>query len=521
MKTIPHRKFGAKKGWHKIVAVVIIIGTPLSAFFYGYSCIDSFVAFTHSFRSYQIDYASLIPANYSRLDQMAREYEKFLLVNHLPLNYTLSAYWNANFTSIVMYTSSGDASIWSGMSLAAACFEYAAAKREGNATLQTSALLLVKRLISGVSLLLAVPNGGIGPNFSGVLARSVCPKNWNSSHPAIAGFSKPADNVNIFNGAGNYSDWNWIGYNSLDQYSGIIMGVSCAAKLVDDAWVQSQVRLLATQMLEFFKKMNWYLIDGNGRTTGQAFQYKIEHPGFWLLATIFMGVLVDPIQYSPLYYQWAIDRGYADPKVLANDLSLFNLINYYSLNINWVIFYALATFETNPTLHATYQQLMKTDMYPVMANHRNAWLNMMYLHVMQLNDSSIKKDVEDALMRFDIERIPGQKNSTKLPERGLNVTNYYWNLVPASKPRHTFAQWLATRLHYPAANINFAASMVGDEAYFDVPKTVDQFANDDFAWQENPWTDSQYSPAHLENSGLSFLLPYWMGRWAGMIPEAN
>jgi len=506
-----------------VLALVIVIGVPLSAFLYLYSCIDSYTAFTHSFSAYQVDYNAMIPANYTRLDQMAMAYEHVLITNHLPLNYTVSAYWNANFSSISSYMSTGDASIWSGMTLAAACFEYAAAKREGNATLQASALLLVKRLVQGVSLLLAVPNGGIGPNYSGVLARAVSPKNWNSSHPPLAGFpyGKPADNVNVFNGAGNYSDWYWIGYNSLDQYSGIVMGVSCAAALVDDPWVKGQVKLLATQMLEFFKKTNWYLADGNGRTTGQAFLYKPEHAGAWLLATLFMGVLVDPATYKPLYYQWAIDRGYADPHVLYNDLSMFNLFNYYSTNINWVIMYALATFETNPTLRTDYQQLMKDDMYPVVANQRNAWFNMMYLNVMNTTDPNIKKDVEDQLMRFDIERIPGLANSTKLPERGINATGNTATLVPANAPRHTFAQWLATQPLYPAASVNLATSIVGNTAYLEAPKTVDQYPNDDFAWQSNPWLVSQYSPAHLEDSGLSFLLPYWMGRYCGMIKEGS
>jgi hypothetical protein len=521
VKTIPHSRKGA---WRKAFITLLVILAPASFGCYVFSCAESLGQFASYLGSEPVDYGSLIPANYTKFESMARGFEYYLERDNIPLNYTLSAIWNENFTAIEIYGVSGDAAIWTGMALAMASFKYAAVKRGGSATEIANATRLVRKMADGVSLLLAVPNGGIGPQYPGVLARSVSPKSWNASHPAILGYpyGQEADQTDVFDGAGAYSDWFWIGYPSLDQYSGIIMGVTVALAIVDDPWVHERAKLLAAQMVEHFKRTGWNLADGNGRTTGQSLQYAPEHPGYWLLATLFMGTLADPAAYKDLYYQWAIERGYADYNVLKVDLRMYTLFNYFSMNINWVILYAMATFETYPALRERYQRVMAECMYPVAANHRNAWFNMAYLHVMGKNDSRIQQDVDDQLMRFGVERIPGQPNSTRLPERGLNASgNYYRHLVNGTWPHTTFSSWLTANPLYPQASMNLAAALLDDGEFLAKPKTVDQYHSVDFLWQRTPYTSSDYSPARRQDSGLAYLLPYWMGRFHGSIPGGS
>ncbi len=518
MKTIPHSRKGA---WRKALGALLLVLAPALFGCYILSCVESLGQFASHLGSEPVDYGALIPANYTKLEAMSRGFEFYLERDNLPLNYTLSAMWNSGFTAINGYTVSGDAAIWSGMALAMASFKYAVAQRGGNASDIANATRIVRKLVDGVSLLLAVPNGGIGPSYTGVLARSVSPKNWSEAHPGIAGYpyGGEADHVDVFDGAGDYSDWFWIGYPSLDQYSGVIMGVTVALAIVDEPYVRSRVQLIAAQMVEHFKHTGWNLADGNGRTTGQSLLYSIEHPGYWLLATLFMGTLADPFAYRDLYHHWAIDRGYADYNVLKVDLRMFTLFNYFSMNINWVIFYAMATFETDPALRARYQRVMAECMYPVAANHRNAWYNMAYLHVMGKNDSRIQQDVDDQLMRFGVERIPGQPNTTRLPERGLNASgNYYRHLVNDTWPRTTFSSWLEVNPLYPQPSMNLAAVLIEDDEFLAKPKAVDQYHSVDFLWQRTPYTASDYSPARRQDSGLAFLLPYWMGRFHSSIP---
>jgi hypothetical protein len=230
--------------------------------------------------------------------------------------------------------------------------------------------------------------------------------------------------------------------------------------------------------------------------------------------------LADPDAYRDLYYQWAVERGYADYNMLKADLRMYTLFNYFSMNINWVILYAMATFETDPALRARYQRVMAECFYPVARNHRNAWYNMAYLHVMAVNDSLIQNDVEDQLMRFGVERIPGLPNSTRLPERGLNVTgNYYPHLVNETWPRMTFSSWLRTRPLFPQPEVNVATMLIDDGEFLAKPKTAELYHSVDFLWQRTPYTGSDYSPAVRQDSGLAYLLPYWMGRYHGSIPR--
>lgn len=516
MRTVPLA--GIRKA--SAIGIIVAIALPATLATYVGACVASLGGFArHLNDSQQLDEGSLIPVNETRLAQMAREYEFYMNRDHLPLNYTLSAYWNATFSSIQAHIVAGDAAIWTGMTLAMAAFNYNVSMREGNESERASATALVHRLVDGVSLLLAVPNGGVGPSHGGILARAVSPKTWNQTNPPIAGFDYAggADNVDVFDGQGDYDDWLYIGYPSLDQYSGIIMGITCAAVLVNDTAVQARVKLLAAQIIEHFTRTNWNLVDGNARTTGQNFQWMPEHSGFWVLGTLFMGTVTDPATYLPLYHHWAHERGYASRAILATDLSMFTLFNYFSMNINWVILYAMATFETDPWLKARYEWVMTERLHPVVTNHRNAWFNLAYLHVTGREDSAIHRDIGDQLMRFDVERVAGDPNSTRLPERGLNATgNRYEGIVPASWPRITFGDWLAGQSMYPPAGLNLAAGLVLD-AYLARPKTVEHYQSVDFLWQRSPWEEVTSSPARRQDSGLAFLLPYYMARWSGWL----
>jgi hypothetical protein len=516
MKIVPYTPHARRLA--AIIVIVVIAAPGLFAAYAG-SCFGSLIAFDSYLGNTPVDYSSLIPANNTELANLASGYEYYLERDNLPINYTLSCVWNESFSAISEYTVTDDGAIWTGMMLAAAVFQYVVAERDGNATEISNATLLLHRLISGVVLLMAVPNGGIGPQYPGILARSVCPDTWDHAHAPIQGLTNE-DGVNVFYGKGNYSSWWWVGYPSLDQYSGIIMGLTTAAALIhDDPWVQERVDAMILQIAGYMRETNWCLMDGDNRTTGQSFQYKYEHPSYWLLSILFMASLVDPATYLPLYHQWAYENGYATDAMLQSDLTFFITDNFYTYNINWDILFAMAVFETDPVLKATYQRLVSQVLYPPVRNLRDAWFNLAYLLVMNSTNSNIQKDISDQLMRFGLERIPGQANSTLMPERGLNSTgSFYSGLIPATWPQTTLSGWLAKNPSYPAAAVNPIVSIFGKSTVFlTQPLTVDHMASNEFLFQESPVIYSTYSPANVQQSGLSYLLPYWMARYAGFI----
>ncbi|MHA1998198.1 MAG: hypothetical protein ACTSU9_08775, partial [Promethearchaeota archaeon] len=101
---------------------------------------------------------------------------------------------------------------------------------------------------------------------------------------------------------------------------------------------------------------------------------------------------------------------------------------------------------------------------------------------------------------------------------GLSATNFY-PLVNSSWPRVNFSDWLDTKWQFPAAGWNIASRYLDDDEYLAAPKTVDQYQSVDFLWQRTPWQAEDFSPASRQDSGLSFLLPYYMGRFHGFILE--
>ena len=182
----------------------------------------------------------------------------------------------------------------------------------------------------------------------------------------------------------------------------------------------------------------------------------------------------------------------------------------------------MVTFETNPYLRETYLKLVDKYIYPLVKSHRNAWFNMAYLNMMHVNDSNIQRDIEDQLMRFDVERIPGQKNSTRIPERGLNTSGYTYKLIPDNWPRTSFKEWLKNHSLYPSLEVNVLTRLFNaGQEYLKKPKTVEYYQNADFLWQRTPWEESSTSMAARQDSGLAFLLPYYMGRYQGFIKDGE
>ena len=187
---------------------------------------------------------------------------------------------------------------------------------------------MVRKVLTGVSYLMAVPNGGIGPQFSGVLARSVKSPDYDGPLFNVYELDLPQD---IFNGTGEYSNWRWNGYPSTDQYSGIIFGLTRTALLVSphDSWIRNLTQMLTQQIIEHFIKTNWRIIDNGARTTGQQFSIGLENAGYWVLALLKMAQVANPQihRYSELYHHYAIEREYSlflNPPL---PLELFNLFN--------------------------------------------------------------------------------------------------------------------------------------------------------------------------------------------------
>ncbi|MBD3352841.1 MAG: hypothetical protein GF364_15255 [Candidatus Lokiarchaeota archaeon] len=459
---------------------------------------------------YDVDNSDWIEPDLAEMASMQDEFEYYLNEYHLPMNYTLSILWNEDYSEILTYIVTGDACIWTGMMLAAQAFRYGAARNSGNVSEMDKALSMVRKVLSGVTLLLAVPNGGIGPEYGGILARSVLSPDENRSlyHQYLFGSSK-----DIFNGSGIYKQWQWVGYPSIDQHSGIVFGLTRVALSVApfDETISETTKLLTQQLVEHYLKTNWMITDAGGRTTGQDIDISTEEGSFAVLSFLKMAQLANPKsdRYQSLYNHYAYERGYIFYLKPPIPLKYLNYYNYYSLNLYMLLFYHLAEAEEDKFLKNVYQRFFLNNFYKVFKSSRNAWYNCAYLGIMGNKDADIARDIADQLMRFGLEDEPGH---TRIPDRGGGRTP-----IPADQyGTEPLIRWRAF-----IENNTFGRFFYGwvdgilpnlDEI-LNAPKTTDQYQQEDFIWQRTPWTPGYHwnHEEYRQDSGLSYLLPYYMG----------
>lgn len=527
MKYRPHKnKFGKKD--KKILLIVGIICGITIPYIGGGLYLVWHIPY-ESTMAYKIDDSEFLDANYTRMAQFADLFNYYFEKDHIPLNYTLTVFWeDMNYTEIARFGTAGDAAIWSGMNLAAQSLHYLAAKKADNDTDQDNALRLVEKTLDGVSKLIAIPSGGIGEDYPVILARSVCPKNWTEISNATIDHYPPwsIDPEGVFDGAGQYKDgWWWLGYPSTDQWSGIILGLGQCAKVFmdedtdDTKWIRERVKDLVIQIVEGFIKSNWMLLDmgysGNSRTTGQDFKASIEMTGVWVLSILKMAMTAVPDRYTELYYHYALERNYIN--WMEQDYRIFNLMNYYSLNINYNMLVNLLSLEEDLSLRIRYENVVRNIYYPIIRISRNAWFNMGYLYMMQMDDPDdynddeelIVKDIEDQLMRFNKTRTPN--GTTRIPERGGDRNEVQYELYnPTDKYRK---KPLISGLYGWVLDLY-------DKDVFEYAKRVDEYQNSDFLWQRTTWEYDNGTSYLRQDSGLAYLLPYYIGRVINVFPSA-
>lgn len=532
MKFRPKNRIGSKD---KAIAIILIIciGVPLS-----YIGGGLFVLYDVTYRATmagEVSEDDFMDPHYIGMARMAEDFEFYLERDHLVFNICSSVWWNASkpgvwdldkhgiddsATEIIHIGTAGDSCMWTGMTLAAECFRYAAAKKEGDSIEQANALKMVKRILSGVSMLVAVPSGGIGPDYPALLSRSVRTKEYDG--PSFGdGYDQYPDSHNkwdIFEGKGDYSDWLYKGYPSTDQHSGFFFGLGQCFKHVaeNDPWVKERVTLLAAQFAEHLTRTNFMIIDssapGYTRTTGQDFKLGIEQSGFWILTILKLAAMTNPEKYAPLYYHWAVEKNYIN--FLGRDMRFFNFYNYYSLNINYVMIVNLLSLEENLVIRQRYEKIIRDVYYPIYRISRNAWFNMGYIYMMRDSTSPIaqkfQRDVEDQLMRFNVPR--GVNGTVRIPERTGELN-----------PPGEDSQYYLSDLMDPFSNAIYGPIFdlfeLNNNPVLKQPRTVDQWSQSNFLWQRTPWMYENETWYFRQDMGTAYLLPYYMGRYCGLFPK--
>ncbi|MBN2150978.1 MAG: hypothetical protein JW839_06020 [Candidatus Lokiarchaeota archaeon] len=463
------------------------------------------------------DISSFQLVDYGELASMAAFYDQRFEGHHIPLNYTVSAsFTSTNYTNVSTYGFSDNGALWSGTAIAGYVGKYLAARRESNATMELDALRVIRKLVHGMSMMLAVPNGGLGPGYGAILARM-----WAApEHASIPGMPLFNDSIQgarapyaYYNGSGVYSNWRYSDFTSLDEYGGYYWGLAITYKYVDDPWVRGTLSLMIDQLCSGMLQTNFLGIGGFGGPTGVDQKMRFLNAATWSLLLLKMGALAYPDKYARLYYHFAVERGYA---FFANEGGTQEIVaNYYAYNFGIDVVFGLLLLEEDPTLRAQYLANFNNGMWSFVRTHRNAHFNVIHLIVEGLGpggDVYYERDVEDQLARFKLTHYPDVNAPVTPPTPDYRLVDFtvWQNFFE----RHPLGNFMAPFFF----EFELDNGDKEDKGFYDRPLAVDMCKTRLYIWGGNPFTIPGNSTNLLvELPGLSFITPYWLMRGFGLI----
>jgi len=476
---------------------------------------------------------------------VAEEISRRLLEYHLPINLSVTTtFLNHNYDTVDRWHDTDNAALYGGQTLGAQCFRYATAKKENDEDEMDDAMALIKKLVTGFKLLLAVPNGGIGPEYPGTPARFYAPPGYQDIFPEV--FS---DHYKMFNGTGKYKNWRCRLYTSLDEMGGYALALGSVLKFIDpddsdDAeWCYEIVRLVIAQLIEGFKKTNWLVLSGDGNPAGSDLNMDFGG-GAWKLTFLKLGAIAYPEKYEREYayiYSKALHSSQAGEGSETN-----TIMEYYAFNFANCLILSLILNENNPSIRHHYIKLYANGFYNILKYHRNAWINSAYLAFMSLlkpeerakyentkyNFKKVKWDVNDQMFRFYRWANPA---GMSLSKNQWGIRNYNLTQRPHSTRATSTNLEIQKRERDPTAKKwreFFENNIIGKlyawitddlfdfEDHYLLPITASEAHAGAMIWGSNPFFQEGGDPwgnGLREERGNSFMLPYYIGRYFGFI----
>jgi hypothetical protein len=470
------------------------------------------------------------------MNNLADKYQIRQIDWHSPINMSVNTnIWNNG--TIKGYHLTDNAGEWTGTSLATECFRYQTLADPGE---KAQSLSLIKKLSTGLSLLIAVPNGGLGPEFPGqTLARFYAMPELVNDSDYSEMFS---DHYKMFNGTDgswhedgvDYSQWRVRLYTSKDELGGYFFGLSAALTLCDDPWVQDIIRKIIGQITNGFIDSMYQEIHGDGNPSGAHLENMFMLSGEWKMILIKMATIAYPEnqRYAQLYNYYCSREMYQphSPHVGVSN----SVDEYYANSFLYELIMSYVLLEDNPS---QFNRFIKTyeQKYNLYRYQRNAQANAVFLafnakrttpstKYTQGDLDEILWDTLDQLHQFLSYPIYndsyGGRNSSVLREdlggtwMELDPTINKWKDWFDYNPIGKIFRWL------PA---NLMNGML-DDRYLR-PKTTSMYRIDEFLWCSNPydgtstvWSHSRKSPDYVvEYIGISYALPYYILKYFGYL----
>lgn len=470
------------------------------------------------------DPATFVPANYSMLAEMALAYDYRFETYHIPNNFTVDTYFGDDALTVpTWYGYSDNGALWTGSSLVAFVGKYLAGVEENDTTLRDNATRVMRKLVHGMSMMLEVPNGGLGPQFGATVARSWASPEQMGVVPGpgyIPGIQYLLNDgpayPKYFNGTGPYSQYRWSGFTSNDEYGGYYMGIAIAYKFLNKTHapdVHDKLGIMIDQLCAGMLRANFLGFTGSGGTTGVDQKMRAFSGSSWMMLVLKMGALAHPEKYESTYYH-----------ILAENLQGFFagaeggsqeiVSNYYAYNFGFDVLFGLLMLEEDPVLLDRFVRNLDKTMWRYVRYHRNPYFNAMYMAIQRSthgNMEVLERDIEDQLMEFKINHFPDTRQGRRPAGAG-------YELVDFSPYRDFLENSTAGALFRPVFmefNLN--------EKFWNKPLTVSMRHTSIFMWDGNPFKEitSNGTNYRHESPGMSFSAPYWIARGFCGMPAAG
>ncbi|MEX2681976.1 MAG: hypothetical protein Q6373_010260 [Candidatus Sigynarchaeota archaeon] len=467
------------------------------------------------------DPSTFIVANYSRLAEMADFYDYRYEQFHIPLNFTVgTTFTSPSLTTVSSYRFSDNGALWTGSALVGFVGKYVAAKNENNAAMKANATRVIRKLVDGMAMMLAVPNGGLGSNYGAIVARSWCPPQNKTNIPGVQ-YLFDMNHPKYFNGTGPYSQYRWSDYSSNDEYAGYYTGIAIAFKYLDEADapdVYAKLKLIIDQLCAGMLRSNFLGIGGFGGPTGVDQKMRMFNGASWSLLVLKMGALAFPEKYASIYYNFALEN--MNAYFGSKEGGIQEIVaNYYAYNFGIDVCFALLMLEEDPVLLARYTKNLEDSIWYCVRYHRNPYFNAIYLAVQRATHGdgrfeSIERDVEDQLMEFDINHFPDvYKGVIAPPTTGPNA----YKIVDFSKYKAFFTNNTIGVLFAPLFE-----EFELEGTFYDRPLTVKMKDSSIYMWDRNPFEPAwNVVQLNREEPGSSFAVPYWIMRGFCRMPSTG
>ncbi|HLK69679.1 MAG TPA: hypothetical protein VKU19_39895 [Bryobacteraceae bacterium] len=245
----------------------------------------------------------------------------------------------------------------------------------------------------------------------------------------------------------------WVDNTSRDQIVGAFFGLCVAFDMVDDPDVKSGVSNLTTLLIGYISRHNW---SPNNDATN-TFELRPEE--LQMLLQVARHVNPSNTVSGPFF---------VPPVDTAVGVDVLSLSSYFKFNLDYMSFYNLVKLQDNADNFGAYLAVLRFT-----ASHQNAFFDMVDR---ALEGPNAARDAEAAAL---------------------------------------LDQWLLRPRRDPYVDLTKTVSVCGTEAC--TPVQVPMRPPTDFLWQRDPFELMGGGVGTIEGAGVDYILPYWMGRYYGVI----